>query len=299
MSPYIQSLRIRTLFLSASGIILGSGIAASLGVFRLSVFIFTFLTAVSLQILSNLSNELGDYERGVDNSDRNGPVFSMQKGTMTVQDMYLMILIMIWCSAIFGLIAIYLAFTTFFSWKSLIMILFGIFSMVAAVFYTLGKHPYGYRGWGDIFVFIFFGIASVIGSFYLVTSTFEVNLLLPASSIGLFSVAVLNLNNMRDIDNDKTCNKKTLAVRIGLRNAKIYHCIVITAAFFMMAFYTNLTKNTTIAYLYLLVIPLFIFHLWKVIRGKGAILDKQFPILVIGTFIFSLLAVAGLLIPME
>lgn len=294
IKPYINSLRFRTLFLSASGIVLGGFMAISQDVFDTKIFLFSLLTAISLQILSNLANELGDFQKGTDNQQRTGPVRSIQQGELTINQLKRIILFFVLISIALGGFLVFFSFDSFFEPAAILLLSVGALSITAAIFYTVGKRAYGYHGFGDIFVFLFFGIVSVCGSYFLLTKTFDSLILLPAFSIGFLSTSVLNLNNIRDFENDKRCHKNTVCVRLGEKNGKIYHFLLLIFAILSMVSYSILNNDNYLNYMYLLTTPLFAFHLIKVQKQSGKDLDKQFPILVMGTFIFAVLAGIGM-----
>jgi len=280
-------MRLRTLPLSLAGVVLGIMMACADFPERArpSVIIFTLLTTVCLQILSNLSNELGDFMNGTDTVERDGPHYSLSEGTLTVKKLKRTIVAFVFLCATFGLLMILFSFETLFSPFPILLLLLGAGAIIAALRYTLGKNPYGYRGWGDFFVFIFFGLVSVMGSYFVVAHCFESwSVVLPAVSIGLFSIGVLNVNNIRDMESD--CGiRRTVPLRIGERNAKIYHTFLIVGGMMAMVAYHYVTQTAsgfTFGFL-----PLFIWHLVRVWRHSGGALDKDLPMLVILTFLWS------------
>ncbi|MCC8173363.1 MAG: 1,4-dihydroxy-2-naphthoate octaprenyltransferase, partial [Odoribacter sp.] len=220
---YIHSFRLRTLPLSVSGIILGGLLAKSAGEFNVAIFTLAIITTLLLQIVSNLANELGDLQKGTDNNKRLGPIRSIQSGALTVSEFKRILIWMSTLALIAGLWLVFLAFHNLINLKSIGMLLLGGLALAAAIKYTMGKHAYGYYGLGDIFVFIFFGIISTAGCYFLMIHQIKASILLPASAIGFLSTGVLNINNIRDIENDKACNKRTIPVKIGEKNAKRYH----------------------------------------------------------------------------
>lgn len=292
---YISSLRLRTLFLSASGIVFGGLMAASHNYFSWTIFLLSLLTAVSLQILSNLANELGDYQKGTDGTQRTGPIRSLQQGGLTVQQLKKMIYFFIALSMIFGVLLLLFSFDSILNPKAMVMLILGAACIFASIYYTVGKHPYGYYGWGDIFVFIFFGWVGVVGTYFLLTQSLDKMILLPASSIGFLATAVLNLNNIRDVENDKNSHKKTICVRLGEKKGKYYHAALIVCAIITMLIYNILIKGGVCHFLFVLLIPLFVFHIIFVFKNSGKLLDKHFPILVMGSFLWAFLAGIGLL----
>lgn len=291
---YIKSFRLRTLPLSVSGIVMGSFIACSEGKFNIYTFIFAIATTLSLQILSNLANELGDAKKGTDNINRLGPVRSLQQGKLSLSNIQNMIFLFIILSIVFGLSLIFSAWDIL-SLNSLFFIFLGLFSILSALAYTLGKNAYGYKGLGDIFVFIFFGLVSTVGSYFLMSNNINFTIFLPSFSVGFLSVAVLNLNNMRDIENDKNYGKITIPVKIGLQKAKIYHIFLIISAFFSMICYMNKIDASLSAYLFILSFPIFLFHISVIAKERGKILDKQLPILTFSTLLFTVLVIVSLL----
>lgn len=289
----IKSMRLRTLPLSLAGVMLGAFIAASRGEVRIPVTITLILTASLLQILSNLSNELGDTLHGTDTEDRQGIRYSLQDGEMTVQDMKLLIFIAAAACCACGAAMVYLSFGTFFALEPILFLILGAAAIWAAMHYTLGENPYGYRGLGDIFVFIFFGLVSVCGGCYIClhdpAATLE-HAILPACSLGCFSVAVLNVNNIRDMKTD-AANRVTTAIRLGGTGARIYQTVLILTGWVSIIANT-LWHGGHCWYLFLL--PLYIAHIKGVWTLEGRALDKMLPLLVMSTFVFSLIAGLGL-----
>ncbi len=290
---YIISFRLRTLPLSISGILLGSLLALSAGMFSLPTFLWALLTTLCLQILSNLANELGDQQKGTDNADRLGPIRSIQSGILTSSDFYKLIFLFIFLSLISGSFLIFSAFHTLFSYAGILMDFIGIAAILAAIKYTIGKNPYGYKGWGDIFVFLFFGLASTLGAYFLMTHHLCFSLLLPASAIGFLATGVLNVNNIRDIENDCKFHKCTIPVKIGIKKARIYHTFLIIAAQISMLIYTFMVYNHPKEFLFLLTSPLFFFHLHKMWICSGRELDNQLKYLSLSTLLFAFLSGIG------
>lgn len=286
---YIASFRLRTLPLSLSGIFLGTLLAKADGFFHTLPFVFAVATTLCLQILSNLANELGDLQKGTDNAERLGPIRSIQSGALTLTEFKRTIIVFVLLSAISGSVLVYTAFDSLFSRDGIIMLLLGGAAIIAAIKYTVGKNAYGYHGLGDLFVFLFFGLLSVMGAYFLMAHQINALLLLPASAIGLLSTGVLNLNNMRDVDNDRACGKRTIPVLIGVHKAKIYHFILIIGAFVCMSSYVFLHEHTPSDFLFLLTLPLFIFHLLKVINNQGRSLDPQLKVLSLSTLLFAII----------
>ncbi|WP_445716790.1 1,4-dihydroxy-2-naphthoate octaprenyltransferase [Flavobacterium sp.] len=240
MKHWIEAARLRTLPLSVSGIIVGSAYAYYQGFSDWRIVVLALLTTLGLQVLSNYANDYGDGVKGTD-ANRIGEKRLVAAGVITAEQMKKAVIITAVLTFIIALLLIYVAFGKENFALSLIFILLGIGSIGAAIKYTVGKSAYGYSGFGDVFVFIFFGFVSVIGSNFLFTHFIDWKLLLPATAIGLLSVAVLNLNNMRDIENDKIAGKNTLVVKMGLENAKKYHSFLVISPFISLLIFSIIT----------------------------------------------------------
>ena len=234
---WIQAARLRTLPLSISGIIVGSAYAYHQGFSDWRIVVLALLTTLGLQVLSNYANDYGDGVKGTDDN-RIGEKRLVAAGVITANQMKKAVIITSVLTFTIALLLIYIAFGKENFALSLIFILLGIGSIGAAIKYTVGKSAYGYSGFGDLFVFIFFGWVSVVGSNFLFTHFIDWKLFLPATAIGLLSVAVLNLNNMRDIENDKIAGKNTLVVKMGLENAKKYQNYLISVSFLFLLLFT-------------------------------------------------------------
>lgn len=257
IKAWVVSLRLRTLPLALSTILMGSIVAAWDGAFRAEVLLWAALTTLFLQILSNLANDYGDALSGADNETRVGPQRMIQSGTISLGQMKKAIIILVALALISGLTLLAKAFDTQY-WKLLAFFLLGLAAIAAAIRYTAGKNPYGYRGLGDIYVFLFFGIVGVAGSYFLHTNTWQWEVLLPASTIGLFSTGVLNLNNIRDIESDRKSGKITMVVRMGRNKALWYHAALLADGWLLFLIYAILTSRTMLLWPSLLALPLFI-----------------------------------------
>ena len=289
IKAFIEALRLRTLPLSLSGVFLGSLLAIGDGYTNWAVMGWALLTTASLQILSNLANEIGDYDRGTDNAQRLGPRRGLQSGLLSRREMvYIMLCIGI-VAATAGILLIQAAFTNLFSHNAILLLLAGAASLVAAVKYTFGRGAYGYHGLGDLFVYIFFGIVSVCGSYFAMTGHIPTTLLLPASAIGYLSVGVLNINNLRDADNDAACGKRTLVVLLGTTFSRRYHASLLLMATLCLVAYNILTAATWSAYLFLLLLPWGWHHLHHVLHHEGRALDSQLRTLSLLTLATTLL----------
>ena len=292
----IKSMRLRTLPLSLAGVILGVTLAADKTDVSPWTAALIFLTTVCLQILSNLSNELGDTLSGTDSADRQGPKYALGSGDMTIGDIKKLILMFIGLCVISGLAMIQVSFGSLFKTESICLEALGAAAIVGAMKYTLGKNPYGYRGLGDVFVFIFFGLVSVLGGYYVAARELpSLIMLLPASAIGCFSVGVLNVNNIRDMKTDAV-NRVTVAIKLGMKGARIYQTILVTLGWALILVFCAVYDFAPGHYIFIITIPLYIKHLQGVWTRSERALDPMLPILVISTFFLSILAGAGFLI---
>lgn len=255
---WISAFRLRTLPLALASIGMGSFLAASHHKFQWNVLLLASLTTVFLQILSNLANDYGDTINGADNEHRQGPARAVQSGAISIQKMKAAIGIFGLFALVSGImllhISVGLGSTSFYLFMAL-----GLASIGAAYFYTAGKSPYGYAGLGDISVLLFFGFLAVLGTYFLHTLSFNWLNLLPALSMGLFATAVLNVNNIRDIESDKEAGKRSIPVRIGRKNAAIYHTFLLTIGFISAFLYlTQLPYINSRLLLLISLFPLFI-----------------------------------------
>ena len=287
-------MRLRTLPLSLAGITLGVFLAAKGHEPGWLTVTLLVLTTVCLQILSNLSNELGDTLHGTDRSDRQGIHYSIQDGEMTVPEMKRLIGCVAVLCCLSGAGMVWSAFGTWFAPFPLFFLALGAAAVWAAMHYTLGRNPYGYRGLGDIFVFIFFGLATVCGGYYLSCLEWDWSILLPAAAIGCFSVAVLNVNNIRDMKSDAQ-TRTTVAIRLGERRARIYQTVLIVTGWALMILFCLTGTFSWWRFLFALSLPGFIKHLKGVWELRDRALDPMLPLLVISTFTFALLGGIGFL----
>lgn len=286
-------MRLRTLPLSLAGVILGSLLAYGDYRVKWPVIVMIMLTTVCLQILSNLSNELGDVLRGTDNDLRQGPHYGLNSGELTIGCMKGLIALFVVLCCVFGLLMIRFSFGTLLSLEAICLIMLGAAAIMAAMKYTLGRNPYGYRGLGDIYVFLFFGIVSVLGAYFVCAHTIPSWLtLLPAVSIGCFSIGVLNINNIRDMETDAE-NRVTMAIRLGLRGARIYQTVLIAAGWLTMLAYFSLRYFDWMHFIFVLTLPLYVINMKMVWTREGAALDKALPMLVMSTFALAVLAGLG------
>jgi len=294
LKPWLSAIRLRTLPLSVSGIIIGTCFAYYNGHFNVLILILAILTTISLQILSNLANDYGDGIKGTDNANRVGPQRAIQSGAITPDQMFEAIKINILVIILLVFLLIYTAFgKSHFLYTILFIGLAGV-SVYAAMSYTIGNKAYGYKGLGDVFVFIFFGFVSVVGSYFLYTRQLDHQVFLPAVIVGLLSVGVLNLNNMRDIESDKQSNKITLAVKLGKEKAKIYHLILTIGAIVISSLFVILYYSSVFNLLCLLAYIPLVMHIMAVVKAKKpSDYDPQLKVLALTTFVFSLLLGIG------
>lgn len=300
-SAWLSALRLRTLPLAISSILVGSALAAhdrldsSYVVFRPAVLVLALITAVLLQILSNLANDLGDHLHGTDNADRVGPQRSVQSGAIAPETMKRAMILCGVLALVAGLALIVVALGM--RWTTLAFLLLGLSAIAAAVKYTYGKDPYGYAGRGDISVFVFFGLIGVVGTYYLHARHFDPGTLLPAIGLGLLSTGVLNTNNMRDIRNDATSGKRTLAVKLGSARAKSYHGMLIIGGLLALIAYTALHFRGMPQWGFLITAPLLATHLRQVLSNHDpALLDPELKRLALGTFFTAIAFSIGLIL---
>ncbi|CAL67278.1 1,4-dihydroxy-2-naphthoate octaprenyltransferase [Christiangramia forsetii] len=296
ISPWINAARLRTLPLSISGILVGSSIAAYDGYFDVAIFSLALGTTLGLQILSNFANDYGDGVKGTDNDDRIGPIRAIQSGLITQKDMLRAIVITAAATLLLAVLLIYASFGVDKLFSALIFFLLGIAAIIAAIKYTVGNTAYGYKGMGDIFVFIFFGLVAVYGSYYLYSHDHEVVSVFPAISMGLLSVAVLNLNNLRDRISDEKAGKITLVVKMGEKKGKDYHYAIILGALFCLLIYSAINASELNDFIYLLAFIPLIFHLKRVVLNNDPkALDPELKIVALSTFGIALLFALGLI----
>lgn len=296
-SAWLVTFRLRTLPLALSTVILGSFLAAFYKSFRWRVAALAVLTTLFLQILSNLANDYGDAVHGVDSHGRVGPKRSLQTGAITLTQMKWAIIIFIILSLVSGIGLLCDALHGLQLSYGIVMFLIGIAAIGAALKYTIGKNPYGYAGLGDIAVFIFFGIVGVMGTFFLHTHQFTIPELLPAMAIGFFSTGVLNLNNLRDRDNDAAFGKRTLVVKLGIQKGKAYHMALLVSGMLAAFAYSFSIEATPWKWIYLISFPLFFRSILVVRRNQfPQKLDPELRALALSTLLFSILFGLGLIV---
>lgn len=299
MKHWIQAARLRTLPLSVSGIIVGSmyalanptdAILTPTEVFSWKIFGFAMLTTLGLQVLSNFANDYGDGIKGTDNNDRVGPKRAIQSGVISPESMKRAIVITSVLTLISSIILIFYAFRYTNLVLSLFYLVLGILAIASAIRYTVGNTAYGYRGYGDVFVFFFFGWVSTLGVNFLYSKQLDFDLFLPATAIGFLSVAVLNLNNMRDEDSDRKVNKNTIVVKIGGANAKIYHYFLVITSMLLVLLFAILSNFRLDQYLFIFAFIPLIRHLYDVYKNQDPrALDPELKKVALTTFVLSIL----------
>lgn len=296
MKHWIKAFRLRTLPLALASIGMGTFLAAASGNFRGDIFALCALTTIFLQILSNLANDYGDSIHGADGAQRVGPSRAIQSGVITPAAMKKAIAIFVVLSLASGIGLIYLAF----GWSMKVFTIFmglGVMAIIAAITYTSGSRPYGYAGLGDISVLIFFGFIAVMGSAFLYEKELRWEYVLPAISTGLFSVAVLNVNNIRDIESDRVAGKYSIPVRLGRDKAVIYHWMILAVGYLTTLAYIGLNYSSPFQFLVLLVIPLLIKNARAVkVHEEAGALDPFLKQMALSTLFFVVLFGLGQLL---
>ena len=290
MKHWIQAARLRTLPLSVSGIIVGSFYAMSQAMFNWKIIIFALSTTLGLQILSNFANDYGDGIKGTDNEDRVGPKRAIQSGAITPAAMKRALVITSILTLISAILLIFVAFKDHNLGFSLFYLGLGILAIASAIRYTVGNSAYGYRGYGDVFVFLFFGLVSTLGIYFMFAKEMDWFLVLPATAIGFLSVAVLNLNNMRDEASDRKSNKNTLVVKMGGANAKVYHYFLVISAMVLILEFSYFKEFNIDQYIFVLAYIPLIKHLVTVYKNKNPKeLDPELKKVALSTFVLSIL----------
>ncbi|MCK0192109.1 1,4-dihydroxy-2-naphthoate octaprenyltransferase [Arenibacter sp. F20364] len=290
IKAWVSAARLRTLPLSLSGIVVGTGLGSMYSQFRWDIFVFALLTTVGFQITSNFANDYGDGVKGTDNENRVGPKRALQSGQLSRNELKKGIVFSIIVCAFLVVALLYLSFGTKYLLFTIIFGALGVLSIWAAIKYTVGSSAYGYKGLGDLFVFLFFGLLGVMGSMFLYTKTLYAITVFPAVAIGLLSTGVLNLNNLRDYESDKASNKNTLIVKMGVINGKIYHVLLITFSFLSMLAFTVIHYDNWLNTLHLVAfVPIFI-HLNRMWKLKNTVLlDPELKKLALSTFLLAIL----------
>ena len=297
VKSWIKAARLRTLPLAISGILMGAALSYFDGGFNAKVTILAIVTALFIQIFSNFANDYGDSQKGTDNHHRVGPQRTVQSGEISPKLMKTGMIILILVSLISGIGLVAEGTKGLNLSVFMLFLVFGIVALIAAYRYTAGSNPYGYAGFGDVAVFLFFGILPVVGTYFLNVHHFTIEILLPALSIGLFSTGVLNLNNMRDIENDRNSGKNTIAARMGSVKSKIYHSLLISTGMLSSVVFMVLNGRSVFQWLFLISFPLFISDLIQIHRiHEPRKFDPFLKKLSLTTLLFTLLFGAGILI---
>lgn len=287
---WVNAARLRTLPLSISGIITGAALAAYYGYTDTTVFVLALLTTIAFQVTSNFANDYGDGVKGTDNDDRVGPKRALQSGILTRQELKKGIIVAIAISILLAITLLYFAFGSNDLLLILIFFILALISIWASIKYTVGASAYGYRGLGDVFVFLFFGLLGVLGSMYLFTKFLTFESILPAVAIGLLSTGVLNLNNLRDCISDKKAGKNTIVVKMGFEKGKIYHYTLLIISFVCMLSFALINFSTLKSFLYLIVFIPITIHAIKVRKNKNPVLlDPELKKLALSTFFIAIL----------
>ncbi|WP_419494720.1 1,4-dihydroxy-2-naphthoate octaprenyltransferase [Chryseobacterium bernardetii] len=305
MTDWIKAARLRTLPLSLSGIIMGAFIAKwrlyrEGGIWDWKIFALALLVTLLYQILSNYANDYGDGVKGTDAKRINeAEARAVASGKITAKQMKNAVILFSALSFIATIALLYVAFIPEYMNEFYIFIGLGVASILAAIGYTVGKKPYGYMGLGDVFVFIFFGLVSVCGSYFLFTKTFSWDILLPGTAIGMMSMAVLNLNNMRDIESDKLSGKNSFALRIGFKNAMIYEMILLQLPLILIFTFLAINGFLQEQNYYVFIVMILMFPLMKLRRNIMSVkepkeLDQYLKQVGIMTFVMAILTAAGL-----
>ncbi len=289
LKHWVSALRPRTLFLAVASTICANGMAYTTGQFSISICILATSIATLLQLLSNLANDLGDYQHGTDTTGhRVGPTRTVQSGAITPHQMKVAISITICCSMLVGATLIYEA-SQFMNIAYMVLFLFlGAAAIWAAIKYTAGKNPYGYKGYGDIFSFFFFGPVAVVGTYFLHLHKMTFQPWLPAIGLGLFTAAVLNINNMRDMENDRNSDKMTLAIHLGLSKAKLYHAFLSIGGIVCFIAYGFIYNMLWYRYLYMILLIPFLIILRNIYKTEdNKLLDPYLKFTSLSAFVLS------------
>lgn len=287
---WASAARLRTLPLSVSGILVGSGYAVFYNSFDWLIFSLAIVTTLLLQILSNFANDYGDGIKGTDNNERLGPERAFQSGKITKKDFKTGLVITSILSFISAASLILVAFEFKYAMMSFIFLILGLIAIWAAIKYTVGDSAYGYRGMGDLFVFLFFGLVSVCGSYVLFTKTIDWQIVLAGVGIGLLSTAVLNLNNMRDYFSDRNVGKNTFVVFIGQKVSRYYHFFLIVFGVMMLVVFYISAGFSKWTYLSIITALILSNHLVFVFKNQNPQdLDQELKKVALSTFGIALI----------
>ncbi|PCJ82387.1 MAG: 1,4-dihydroxy-2-naphthoate octaprenyltransferase [Bacteroidetes bacterium] len=297
LSAWIKAARPRTLPLSISCVLIGAAVSRMYGGDNprfLIVVSLAILTVVFLQVLANFANDFGDFKKGTDGPERSDR--AMASGEITEVEMKRALIATSIKAFVTGCATIGFAFNFQINAISqglavMGLVVLGGVSIVAALRYTIGSKSYGYKGLGDVYVMLFFGYIGVLGVAYLLSHRFETVWLLPASFSGLMAVAVLNLNNLRDHENDARFNKNTLVVRLGFEGGKRYHASLLIIAWgimlpFILGWGDMITWRGGMWYILIGLVQMR--HLVFVVRNKERrLLDAELKKVALSTFVVA------------
>lgn len=295
LAIWLDACRPKTLPLAVASIVCGSAVAGWQGSFSALIAGLALLTALLLQILSNLANDYGDAVKGTDNEQRLGPQRAIQSGLVTPAAMRKAMLLNIGLTIASGLSLIAIATDNLQDMFGFMLL--GLMAIAASIAYTVGNKPYGYRGLGDLSVLMFFGWLGVAGTYYLQAGQIDSNIMLPATACGLLAVGVLNINNLRDIDNDRACGKLTLAVRMGPEWGRKYHLFLLVGSVLCLALFAALEIHSPYGWLFILSAPLLFKHGKQVLTAAdGAALRPMMATMVKCALLTNLLFAAGVVL---
>ena len=289
LKVWLKAVRLRTLPLSVSGILIGNSLCFQDPEFSGILFVLMLFTAISFQIISNFANDYGDGVKGTDNDNRLGPKRVLQQGLLSREILKKGIIIISLISLLLAFVLIFLAFGSNSWYYILIFIGLSFASVWAAIFYTVGNKAYGYYGFGDLFVFLFFGGVSVLGAYFIQLKTFSYPAILLSLVVGFLSVGVLNLNNMRDIDNDAFVGKRTLVVIMGAAIAKKYHLLLLIVSVSILVYVFSSVSIRFFWIPYLAIIPLMVHFMSVLKNSEPKFFDHELKKLSLSIFLLSLL----------
>jgi len=289
LKVWLKAVRLRTLPLSVSGILIGNSLCFQHPEFSGTLFVLMLFTAISFQIISNFANDYGDGVKGTDNENRVGPKRVLQQGLLSRAILKKGIVIISLISLLLAFVLIFLAFGSNSWYYILIFIGLSFASVWAAIFYTVGNKAYGYYGFGDLFVFLFFGGVSVLGAYFVQLKTFSYPAILLSLVVGFLSVGVLNLNNMRDIDNDAFVGKRTLVVIMGAAIAKKYHLFLLIVSVSILVYVFSSVSIRFFWIPYLAIIPLIVHFISVLKNSEPKFFDPELKKLSLSIFFLSIL----------
>ena len=289
LKVWLKAVRLRTLPLSVSGILIGNSLCFQHTEFSGTLFVLMLFTAISFQIISNFANDYGDGVKGTDNENRLGPKRVLQQGLLSREILKKGIVIISLISLLLAFVLIFLAFGSNSWYYILIFIGLSFASVWAAIFYTVGNKAYGYYGFGDLFVFLFFGGVSVLGAYFVQLKTFSYPAILLSLVVGFLSVGVLNLNNMRDIDNDAFVGKRTLVVIMGAAIAKKYHLFLLIVSVSILVYVFSSVSIRFFWIPYLAIIPLIVHFISVLKNSEPKFFDPELKKLSLSIFFLSIL----------